>query len=289
MNVIGKVEKHHATGKEYEFTDADFEMIANLVSSKYGISLQESKKPLVYSRLARRVRDLKLGSFREYCTLLQSPTGNKENTHLLSALTTNVTHFFREKHHFEQLKNEVLPPIIERARNGACIRLWSAACSAGQEAYCLASTVLDVCPEAHRLDLKILASDIDPMVLKTAKRGEYPKDQLDAIDVTTHRNMIGEADPQGDSFLISEELRDLITFAELNLIDAWPMRRSFDVIMCRNTAIYFDKATQAKLWSRFAEALGPGGCLMIGHSERLSGDAVNQFRSIGVTAYQKLH
>ncbi len=289
MNAVGKVEKYHAVEKEYDFTDADFRMIANLVCDEYGISLQESKKPLVYSRLARRVRDLRLGSFREYCNLLQDPTGNKENTYLLSALTTNVTHFFREKHHFEQLRNEVLPPIIERARNGACVRLWSAACSTGQEAYCLANTVLDICPEAHRLDLKILASDIDPMVLKTAKRGEYPKDQLDAIDGTTHTNMISEVDPQGNSFLIREELRDLITFAELNLINAWPMRRPFDVIMCRNTAIYFDKATQTKLWSRFAETLVPDGCLMIGHSERLSGDAVDQFRSIGVTAYQKLH
>ncbi len=288
MNMTFRTEGNHATA-EYQFTDGDFRMIADFANKEYGLFLQESKKALVYSRLAKRLRVLKLSSFSEYCDLLELPGGKDETPHLLSALTTNVTHFFRERHHFEQLKTDILPAIIERARKGASVRLWSAACSAGQEAYCLANTVLEVCPAAHRLNIKILATDIDPVVLGTAKKGAYPKDQLDAIDPAFQRNMIQEIDPQNDSFLVRQELRDLITFAELNLIDTWPMRRSFDVIMCRNAAIYFDKVTQATLWSRFAQALTPDGYLMIGHSERLSGDAVSQFRSIGVTAYQRVH
>jgi chemotaxis protein methyltransferase CheR len=287
MNMMLRTEDNDAT-TEYQFTDVDFRMIADFANKEYGLFLQESKKALVYSRLSKRLRALKLNSFSEYCDLLQISAGKDETSHLLSALTTNVTHFFRERHHFEQLKTDILPPIIERARNGACVRLWSAACSAGQEAYCLANTVLDVCPDAHRLNIKILATDIDPVVLETARKGVYPKDQRDAIDPKMHRNMIEEVDPQKDSFLIRRELRDLVTFAELNLIDVWPMRRPFDVIMCRNAAIYFDKVTQATLWSRFAQALTPDGYLMIGHSERLSGDAVSQFRSIGVTAHQRV-
>jgi chemotaxis protein methyltransferase CheR len=219
--------------------------------------------------------------------LLQAPAGQDEHAHLLSALTTNVTHFFREKHHFSQLKEEILPPIMARAKDGARVRIWSAACSAGQEAYCMAATVLDVCPDAHRLDVKILATDIDPVVLETAKSGHYPIEQLAAIETAYRENMIDADNADENMFSIRPETGALVTFAQLNLMDAWPMRRPFDIIMCRNAAIYFDKATQVRLWSRFAAALTEDGFLMIGHSERLTGDSMSRFRSVGVTAYQR--
>ncbi len=287
MNVVLNHAESGFRAGEYTFTDTDFQVIATLANREFGLFLQASKKSLVYSRLARRLRALHLESFRQYCDLLQAPAGREELPHLLSALTTNVTHFFREKHHFDQLREEILPPIMARAKEGASIRIWSAACSAGQEAYCMAATVLDVCPDAHRLDVKILATDIDPVVLETAKAGRYPMDQLGAIELTSRGNMIDANETDENMFSIRGKTRALVTFATLNLVDAWPMRRPFDVIMCRNAAIYFDKATQARLWSRFAGALTSDGFLMIGHSERLSGEAASRFRSIGVTAYQR--
>ncbi|WP_373635291.1 protein-glutamate O-methyltransferase CheR [Yoonia sp. SS1-5] len=271
---------------EYAFTDADFRQIAQMANEIYGLFLQDSKKPLVYSRLAKRLRALGLNSFREYCDLFRTTAGRDEQTHLLSALTTNVTHFFRENHHFEQLSTEILPRLIDAARRGEKVRIWSAACSAGQEAYCLAAAVVAACPDAGRFDIKILATDVDPNVLKIAETGRYPVDQLSAIPSEMRRTMVAPT-TSDDDFEINPKLRELVTFGELNLVGDWPMKRPFDVIFCRNAAIYFDQTTQARLWERFNTALKPMGYLMIGHSERLSGPATQYFKSIGVTAYQK--
>ena len=286
MNIATKDVHDTAGTREYSFTDSDFRMIAELANAKFGLFLQESKKALVYSRLARRLRTLGLHSFRDYCELLTTERGATEQPHFLSALTTNVTHFFREKHHFDQLRTEILPALMPNVRAGGSLRIWSSACSSGQEAYCLAATVLQVCPDAARLDVKILATDVDPVVIEKAKQGRYPADQLTAISAEYRGKMIDQTTDDGQ-LVMNAKLREIIKFAQLNLMDTWPMRRPFDVIMCRNAAIYFDKATQARLWSRFETALKPQGYLMIGHSERLSGDAAKHFRSVGVTAYQK--
>lgn len=287
MNVVTNDLADSQSAREYAFTDGDFRMIAELANAKFGLFLQESKKSLVYSRLARRLRALNLGSFHDYCALLATEKGEAEQPNFLSALTTNVTHFFREQHHFDQLRKDILPELMPKVRAGGSLRIWSSACSSGQEAYCLAATVLDVCPDATRLDIKILATDVDSVVVEKARKGRYPIDQLDAIVPQYRSKMVDDGTANDGLFGMSPKLRELISFAQLNLMDAWPMRRPFDVIMCRNAAIYFDKATQARLWSRFEQALKPGGYLMIGHSERLSGAAAAHFRSIGITAYQK--
>ncbi len=204
---------------------------------------------------------------------------------MLSALTTNVTHFMREEHHFRLLRETVLPPLLARVRSGNRLRLWSAGCSAGQEPYSLAFTLLALCPEAPRLDIRILATDVDPEILDRARAGNYRTEELSAIPEPARSQHV-ERSRDGTCFSIGAAPRALIRFAELNLIEAWPMRGRFEIIFCRNVAIYFDKATQERLWSRFATMLAPGGHLFIGHSERISGEAEAQFRSVGVTVYR---
>lgn len=272
--------------QEYAFSDSDFQKIAELAKQRFGLDLQQSKKPLVYSRVSKRLRLLGMKGFSEYCELLKRGKNDEEVGHLLSALTTNVTHFFREKHHFDYLTETLAPQLIRRAQAGETIRIWSAACSAGQEAYCIAAALLTADPKALDLNIRILATDIDPKMIIAAKRAEYTLDQRNAIPEKFRRLMLKQQ-KNNDKIEISDNLRKHVTFAELNLIEPWPMRRKFDVIFCRNAAIYFDKATQATLWSRFADVLNQDGHLMIGHSERLSGKAETLFKSVGITTYAK--
>lgn len=265
------------------FTDADFARIARRAHADFGLHLPETKKDLVYSRLAKRLRQLGLRDFHSYCGLLDGADGEAERAHMLSALTTNVTHFFREVHHFKLLREQVLPPLIKTAREGGRVRIWSAGCSAGQEPYSLAFTVLDLCPEAGKLDLRILATDVDPQILLQAEAGLYPAEDLNTLPDMARRYIA----PVTGGFTIADRARDLVRFGKLNLIEDWPMRGPFDVIFCRNVAIYFDKDTQSRLWTRFAGLLPDGGYLFIGHSERVSGPADTVLHSTGVTAYRK--
>jgi chemotaxis protein methyltransferase CheR len=268
------------------FTEADFTQIAKRAYQDFGLHLAPSKKELVYSRLAKRLRELGMTDFRSYCALIESPGGGAERMQMLSALTTNVTHFFREDHHFRLLRETVLPPLLAEARAGRRVRLWSAGCSAGQEPYSLAFTLLDLCPEAARLDIRILASDVDPAILRRAEEGTYPADEIKAIPAGMRDRFLDQSG--GGQFRVNDRARGIVRFAELNLIDDWPMRGGFDIIFCRNVAIYFDKETQARLWQRFGALTPPGGYLFLGHSERLNGPAEAQYRNVGVTAYCRL-
>lgn len=286
MNAPDRISPADPKAREYQFTDRDFQTIASLAHRTYGLHLQPSKKPLVYSRLTKRLRALDLPDFESYCALLSDPKGHEEQSHLLSALTTNVTHFFRERHHFTHLRESILPDLIEKARRGNPVRIWSSACSAGQEAYSIAAMIRDACPDIARLDVKLLATDVDPQMIQKARNAQYDREQASAIPDEYKRLMIDEVE-SGPHFRIRQDLMSLVTFGELNLIADWPMRRLFDVVFCRNAAIYFDKDTQARLWQRFADVLHDDGHLMIGHSERLSGPAENDFRSVAITTYQR--
>ncbi|MEO8243397.1 MAG: protein-glutamate O-methyltransferase [bacterium] len=266
-------------------SDADFAVIADLAMHDFGLHLTTAKRDLVYSRLLKRLNALGLLQFRDYCALVQGPDGAAERQAMLSALTTNVTHFFREDHHFQLLRDKVLPPLIKAAREGDKVRIWSAGCSAGQEPYSLAFTVLALCPEASRLNIRILATDVDREILARAQTANYPEEELKAIPIDLRRLI--EVLPDG-GFSIGDKARALVTFGQLNLIQQWPVKGPFDVIFCRNVAIYFDKATQSRLWGRFGALMAPGGYLCIGHSERVAGPAEPLFRSVGVTAYRRL-
>jgi chemotaxis protein methyltransferase CheR len=266
-----------------EMTPDDFRRIANSVHAEYGLFLPEVKKDLVYSRLLRRVRILGLPDFSAYCALVESAAGTAERTEMLSALTTNVTHFFREMHHFDLLRNRILPPLLTAARKGARVRLWSAGCSSGQEPYSLALTLLSLLPDAARFDIRILATDVDPQVLARAREGLYPASDRATIPEPMLAQFTEET-PQG--LRIGDAARALVRFAPLNLMEDWPMRGPFDLIFCRNVAIYFDTRTQERLWQRFAAMLRPGAHLLIGHSERVTGPADDLLENVGITAYR---
>lgn len=271
---------------EFKFTPAHFRQVAEVVRQTAGINLPESKKSLVYARLVKRIRKLGLPSFDAYCELILAPEGKEEFGHALSALTTNVTRFFRESHHFDHFRERIMPDLAARAREGGRVRIWSAACSTGEEAYSLGLTALEVMPTAPSVDLRILASDIDPVVVARAEEGQYPVSVLQDIPQPVQK-FIPMVDRE--SVRAGPDLHKLISYRELNLIsESWPMRGTFDVIMCRNVAIYFDRPVQEKLWQQFHAILAPGGTLYIGHSERVSGPAADFFRNSDVTTYTKI-
>jgi len=272
---------------EFVFTAEDFGHIAEILHSHAGIALNEGKAALVYSRLAKRLRVLGLRSFRDYCALVQGVDGVDERQAMTAALTTNVTRFFREPHHFEHLRDTVMPDLALRARRGERVRLWSAACSNGQEPYSMAMTVLAVLPEAADLDVRILATDIDPNMVAEGIAGVYSEEALEAAPAMLRHRFFDKAPASGRTMLSAgETLRRLVSFRELNLIGDWPMRHKFDVVFCRNVVIYFDDATQERVWNRFTPLMRPGATLYIGHSERVSGSATRQLKTSGLTTYQ---
>jgi chemotaxis protein methyltransferase CheR len=271
---------------EYPFTEADFRQIAALLHADAGISLPETKATLVYSRLAKRLRALGLGSFQDYCDLVQTDAGAGERQKMLASLTTNVTRFFREPHHFDHLREQVLPGLLDAARKGARVRIWSAGCSSGQEPYSAAMTLLALDPQAARHDIRILATDIDPNVIAQARAGIYPETLLSEVPAELRRRFVRGAGQPGRARVVPE-LRELIVFQELNLHGPWPMKGRFDVIFCRNVAIYFEEDLQVKLWARFAEALTAKGVLYIGHSERVAGPAARELKPEGITTYRR--
>ncbi|HEY1736663.1 MAG TPA: protein-glutamate O-methyltransferase [Methylovirgula sp.] len=272
---------------EFLMTATDFRQIADMLHADAGIHLPESKATLVYSRLIKRLRALGLKSFRDYCALVAERGGADERQQMLAALTTNVTRFFREPHHFEHLRKDVLPTLIETAKRGGRVRLWSAACSNGAEPYSIALTLLSAFPNVTTCDVKILATDIDPNMVAEASAGLYNDAALQPVPADLRlRYFTSTRHENGKMWQASDALRSLIGFRELNLVGSWPMRGKFDVIFCRNVVIYFEEGTQARLWSRFVPHMMPGGRLYIGHSERLSGPAATMFESEGITTYR---
>jgi chemotaxis protein methyltransferase CheR len=272
---------------EFLLTGEDFRNIAAMLHADAGIYLPDTKATLVYSRLAKRLRALGLETFRDYCTLIAGSDGVGERQKMIAALTTNVTRFFREPHHFDHLKKHVLLPLVEEARRGRRIRLWSAGCSSGQEPYTIALCVLSLLPEAASLDVKILATDIDPHMIADGRNGAYSEAAVADVPADLRKHYFVRVTGDGGKVWgVSNELRDLVAFRELNLNGAWPMKGPFEAIFCRNVVIYFEEQTQQKIWSRYVPLLVPGGYLYVGHSERVSGPAAAQFQSDGITTYR---
>ena len=272
---------------EFVFTAEDFRHIATVLHAHAGIALSEGKAALVYSRLAKRLRALGLRSFRDYCALIEGVEGVDERQAMTAALTTNVTRFFRESHHFDHLRDRVMPALAARARAGGRVRLWSAACSNGQEPYSMALTVLGVLPEAAGLDVRILATDIDPNMVAEGRAGLYRDEALEPVPLALRQRWFAKTVVDGQTrWSVADDLRRLVAFRELNLIGDWPMKGRFDVIFCRNVVIYFDEATQERVWSRFMPYMTPDATLYIGHSERVTGPAAASLRTDGLTTYR---
>jgi chemotaxis protein methyltransferase CheR len=291
------------SGHEIRLGTGEFQRIAKAVREYAGITLLDSKMALVQARLAKRLRALGMTDFGAYCRLIESrgEEALHERQELITAITTNVTRFFREPHHFDMLRSRVLPPLIERARKGGRVRLWSAGCSTGEEPYTLALTLLECMPDAARHDIKILASDLDRSVLATAGRGVYAKRALEAVPdplrrahFEAHSEARSEARSEAgrgegeESFSVGPGPRALISFRQLNLTLPLPMKGHFDVIFCRNVVIYFDAATELTVWKSFSERMQPGSWLFVGHSERVNTLALPLFVNDGVTSYRRV-
>ncbi len=266
----------------------DFKSIAAMLHADAGIFLPETKATLVYSRLAKRLRLLGLSSFRDYCDLVAGQEGLDERKQMLVSLTTNVTSFFREQHHFDYLRDHVLPPLLTEARAGRRVRIWSAGCSKGHEPYSIGMTILSLMPDAANHDVKVLATDIDTNVLAEASAGVYDESVLAAVPRAEKSRYFVAAKTGRGSMRVSDDLRGLVSFRELNLVGSWPMKGKFDVIFCRNVVIYFDEPTQERIWGRFADLLVPNGLLCIGHSERVAGAALPLFTTAATTAYRRV-
>ena len=271
---------------EFALSDREFERVKQRVYKVAGISLSESKRTLVVSRLYKVVRALGLDSFDAYLDFLERKGSDKDAQDFVNALTTNLTRFYREDHHFAHLTRHVADLVARRPRLNAegrpRLRIWSAGCSTGQEPYTIALCLFDALPELRRWDMRILATDIDTNVLGRAATGIYPESELAGL---SHERAAPFERRSDGTIRVPDAVRDVIAFKPLNLIDAWPIKGPFDAIFCRNVAIYFDKPTQAQLFGRFRSLLAPDGFLYIGHSENLGAGAAD-FRLVGKTIYQ---
>ena len=267
------------SGREFEFTAGDFERVRNLIYKRAGIALAESKQEMVYSRLARRLRATGITSFVRYLDDLERGANDSEWEAFTNALTTNLTSFFREEHHFPILAEHV-------AKLKGQVEIWCSASSTGEEPYSIAITLCEafgtLTPPAH-----IIATDIDTNVLNTAANGVYPIDRLGKMSAErAKRFFLKGKGEQAGLVRVRPELRKMITFQQLNLLaDHWPVSGPFDVIFCRNVMIYFDKPTQGKILSRFAPLMKPDGLLFAGHSENFL-YVTDAFKLRGKTVYE---
>ncbi|HPF70738.1 MAG TPA: protein-glutamate O-methyltransferase CheR [Candidatus Krumholzibacteria bacterium] len=273
--------------REFNLTDAQFDEVRALVRQTAGISLGDGKRDLVRSRLNKRLRSLGVESYDEYLAMVRGDKSGQEIIHLLDAISTNVTNFFREPAHFDYL-GEILrerEAAAAQGRGPRSIRIWSAGCSSGEEPYTIAMTVLESISSLKGWDVKILATDISTNVLDKAGRGVYPAE----AGAKMPRGVLGKYFERSDDgqIAVNRQVRGLVTFGRLNLMGPWPMKGPFDAIFCRNVMIYFEKATQMELVGRYHGMLAQNGILFIGHSENLTGHA-HGFKSVRPTVYRKV-
>ncbi|MFZ5444022.1 MAG: CheR family methyltransferase [Myxococcota bacterium] len=251
--------------------EVEFRALRRTVELLTGIAVGETKRPMIQSRLAPRLRARGV-DFAGYCALLETPEGRRSETQaLINAVTTNKTSFFREPHQFAALAREWIPSVVEKARREGRkrLRIWSAACSTGQEPWTLAMVLAEALPDLPSWDAKILASDIDTDVLARAARGVYDELELEGLDAQRRERHL-ERTPEG--WRVKDGLRALVSFKRINFLDeAWPIKTRFDAVLCRNASIYFAPPLQRRLFGRLIELLEPRGWLLVGHAEVLRG------------------
>ncbi len=266
--------------REFEFVDKDFQQIRNLAQARAGIFLSPKKRDMVYSRIARRLRILGLSTFEQYLMHLEEHEDEAQD--FINALTTNLTSFFREAHHFDLLSAQMLQ--LADNRRGP-IKIWSSACSTGEEAYSLAITAIETFG-SWTPPVRILATDVDTNVLSQAKRGIYASDRISKLDEERVKNFFVKGKGHHVGMVkVRSQLKDLIHFNALNLLaPSWPIKGPFDAIFCRNVMIYFDKPTQYKVLARFNPMLLDDGLLYAGHSESFQ-HAADLFRLKGKTVF----
>jgi chemotaxis protein methyltransferase CheR len=272
--------------REFAFSNADFQFLAGLAYQHAGISLSESKRNLVYGRLSRRLRALALTSFGQYREYLEGDDSEIER--FINSISTNHTKFFREAHHFTHLRTSVAETFAQQDQKKVPrrLRVWSAGCSSGEEPYTIALVLRREMTDMNRHDVRILATDIDTDILAKASRAEYSAEGLDNVPDPFRRYFQPTEESDGATIKVAQEVRSLITFRPLNLMETWPMKGPFDAIFCRNVMIYFDAPTKSKLIERFVRLIKPGGWLYIGHSESLLGSHPG-LQLMGRTIYRR--
>ncbi|MFT4925740.1 MAG: chemotaxis protein methyltransferase CheR [Phenylobacterium sp.] len=271
--------------KEFLMTTEDFHYIRDVVYDTCGIVLGDHKREMVYSRIARRIRALKLDNCAQYLEHLQNHK-EQEFSHFINAITTNLTSFFREDHHFEFLTETAADVCKKWHKEDKRIRIWSAGCSTGEEPYSIAMTLADLF-KRPMWDLKILATDLDSNVLNTAQKGIYTSENVLDINRESAKSWF-LFDKNHEKCKVNAQLQTYISFKRLNLLSKWPMKGPFDIIFCRNVVIYFDQPTKDALFKRYADMLRSGGYLILGHSESMNLKTQTQFKSLGKTIYQKI-
>lgn len=267
--------------------EKEFSFLREFVLQQCGISLGDHKRQLVQGRLLRRLRALNLSGFEAYCDLLRRDP-ESELGELASCISTNVTSFFREMHHYDLLVDELLPRWLAEKKGGGRLRIWSAGCSTGEEPYALAMVLAEAIERTGiAIDAKILATDLSPQALEAARKGVYPVDRLGGVSDARRKRWFLRGEGSFDGYVqVHPRLRELVAIQPLNLLHEWPMHGKFDAIFCRNVVIYFDKPTKQRLFSRYAGMLESHGYLFLGHSESMYGLS-EDFDLIGRTVYRK--
>ncbi|MDH3326335.1 MAG: protein-glutamate O-methyltransferase [Gammaproteobacteria bacterium] len=274
--------------REFDFSNADFEKIRRFIKDETGIKLSDGKKNMVYGRLSRRLRQVGMSKFSDYFDMVSANESSDERGQFINAITTNLTSFFREEHHFEFLKKDVVPRLMAENASTKRIRIWSAGCSTGEEPYSIAIALHESIPDIDRWDIKILATDLDTNVLAHGERGVYDIERISALSKMRKATwFLKGKGAKGGSVKVDSRLQSLITFRQLNLMGAWPMKGSFDFMFCRNVVIYFDKDTQRILFDRYANLLSSSANLFLGHSESMH-NVCDRFNLIGNTIYKKI-
>lgn len=273
----------------FDLTDNEFAKFKELIHRTSGIYLSEQKKKLVIARLSKRLRALELDSFTDYYRyIMEDPAGATEVNNLINRITTNKTDFFRERHHFDFLRDEIFPALIRAAESGVGprrLRIWSAGCSTGEEPYSIAITTAEAFKSLRGWDIKILATDLDTEVLHKAAAGSYPTQSVAPVAPEYLARYFIRS---GSTYTVSPTLKSMIAFRKLNFMDqSFPMKHPFDIIFCRNVIIYFDQATKASLLNKFHHHLKDHGYIFIGHSESLM-NMKDRFKYIKNTIYKKV-
>ncbi len=271
--------------REFKFTFDDFNFLRKLSNQYSGIQVPDERFDMFYSRLSKRIRKLGFKDFKTYCQYLKDHP-ELEFTEFINAITTNLTAFFRENHHFDYLRDTVIPELLIRNKSTQKIRVWSAGCSTGEEPYSIAITLMENVPT--NWDIKILATDLDTAVLRSAAGGIYADERVSGIpEARLKRWFMRGKSSQAGQVRVNPQLQKIISFKQLNLMQEWPMNGSFDFIFCRNVLIYFDRETKIMLAKRYAQILADKSWLFIGHSESLN-QLSTELELVACTSYRKI-
>jgi chemotaxis protein methyltransferase CheR len=273
--------------REFEFSNKNFDIIRQFVTENTGIVLTDAKKDMVYGRLTKRLRKGPYTNFDDFTKAIIEGDEEEQDV-LINAITTNLTAFFRENHHFEFLANTAIPKLLAANKYSKRIRIWSAGCSTGEEPYSIAMVLRESIPNIEEWDVKVLATDLDANVIAQGQSGIYREDRIEGLSDERKKRWFKRGKGAHEGYVkVSPELQKLISFKRLNLLQQWPMKGPFDLMFCRNVIIYFDKNTQKTLFKRYFSILEADAYLFIGHSETLH-KVSDDFESLGKTIYQRI-